>query len=154
VPPGTQPIDATGQFLILGLWDLHVHTRSEGIDHLRLVLINGVTTARDMVAPWHHLAQITLWQNEIASGERVGPTLLTAGRLLDGPGSPWSHAATVADPAGDRIIVCGYPGLDPGVYRLHMLTLKPLTMEGQTLSSDPVAARTFFDTISPAFGAA
>ena len=97
VPTGTQSIDATGRFMIPGLWDLHVHTRYEGIDHLRLLLVNGVTTARDMAGPWHHLTQIKLWRDEIASGERLGPRLLTAGPLLDGPGSPWSHSAIVAD---------------------------------------------------------
>ena len=97
VPAGAQSIDATGQFMIPGLWDLHVHTRYEGIDHLRLLLVNGVTTARDMAGPWNHLTQIKLWRNEIASGERLGPRVLAAGPLLDGPGSPWSHSAIVED---------------------------------------------------------
>ena len=88
--------------MIPGLWDLHVHTRYEGIDHLRLLLVNGVTTARDMAGPWNHLTQIKLWRNEIASGERLGPRVLAAGPLLDGPGSPWSHSAIVEDPEVGR----------------------------------------------------
>ena len=105
IPPGARSIDATGQFLIPGLWDLHVHTRSEGIDHLRLLLVNGITTARDMAGPWSHLPVVKKWQDEIARGERIGPRLLTAGPLLDGPGSPWSHAAIVANPEEGRSAV-------------------------------------------------
>ena len=32
IPPGARSIDATGQFLIPGLWDLHVHTRPEALN--------------------------------------------------------------------------------------------------------------------------
>lgn len=105
IPSGARSIDATGQFLIPGLWDLHVHTRYEGIDHLRLLLVNGITTARDMAGPWSHLAKMKRWQDEIARGERIGPRLLIAGPLLDGPGSPWSHAAVVANPVEGRSAV-------------------------------------------------
>jgi predicted amidohydrolase YtcJ len=48
VPAGTREVDATGRFIIPGLWDAHVHTRYQGIDHLRLLLANGITSARDM----------------------------------------------------------------------------------------------------------
>lgn len=47
-PPGIRIVDGTGQFLIPGLWDAHVHTRYEGIDHLRLLVTNGITGIRDM----------------------------------------------------------------------------------------------------------
>ena len=51
VPPNTRTIDATGKYLIPGLWDLHVHTRYDRIDHLRLFIANGVTVVRDMGGP-------------------------------------------------------------------------------------------------------
>lgn len=35
VPSGSRVVDATGRFLIPGLWDAHVHTRYDGVDHLR-----------------------------------------------------------------------------------------------------------------------
>jgi len=53
IAPGIRVIDATGQFLIPGLWDAHVHTRYKGIDHLRLLIASGITSARDMGGPWH-----------------------------------------------------------------------------------------------------
>jgi hypothetical protein len=84
IPNGTRTIDATGKFLIPGLWDAHVHTRYEGIDHLRLLVVNGITSTRNMSAPWEHLSEIHKWQQQIANGERVGPHILTAGPVLDG----------------------------------------------------------------------
>ena len=87
IPRGARTIDATGRFLIPGLWDAHIHTRYEGIDHLRLLISNGITSARNMSGPWEHLSQIHSWRKQIQKGERVGPRLLTAGPLLDGPGT-------------------------------------------------------------------
>ncbi len=91
--------------MIPGLWDTHVHTRYEGIDHLRLFLANGVTTVRDMASPWEHFERIKLWRLEIEAGRRVGPKILASGPLLDGPGSFWSHAAIVEDPESGRALV-------------------------------------------------
>jgi len=105
VPAGTREVDATGRFIIPGLWDAHVHTRYEGIDHLRLLLANGITSARDMGAPWQQLAEIKNWREQINKGQRVGPRLWAAGPLLDGPGSTWSHAAIINDPEEGRQIV-------------------------------------------------
>src|SRR5262249_46622676 len=74
----------------------------EGIDHLRLLLANGITGARDMAGPWEHLEQIHEWQKQIERGERLGPRVVAAGPLLDGPGAPWSHAAIVSGPDEGR----------------------------------------------------
>jgi hypothetical protein len=87
MPRGTRTIDSNGRFMIPGLWDTHVHTRYEGIDHLRLLIANGITSARNMSGPWPHLSEIQQWSKQIDVGERVGPQLLTAGPLLDGPGT-------------------------------------------------------------------
>src|SRR5262249_52944744 len=87
IPARAQIIEATGRFLIPGLWDSHVHTRYQGIDHLRLLIANGITSARNMSGPWEHLLEIHNWQEQVAKGNRVGPRLLTAGPILDGPGS-------------------------------------------------------------------
>src|SRR6516164_1484378 len=87
IPRGTHIIDATGLFLMPGLWDAHIHTRYEGIDHLRLLIANGITSARNMSGPPEHLRELLAWREQIKKGERVGPCLLTAGPILDGPGS-------------------------------------------------------------------
>jgi len=41
VPAGAQVVDATGKFLIPGLWDMHVHWYAR--DTFTLFLANGVT---------------------------------------------------------------------------------------------------------------
>jgi imidazolonepropionase-like amidohydrolase len=99
IPRGARTIDATGQFLIPGLWDAHIHTRYEGIDHLRLLIANGITSARNMSGPWEHLRQLLAWREQIKKGERIGPRLLTAGPILDGPPSirPTNLVVTNAD---------------------------------------------------------
>jgi imidazolonepropionase-like amidohydrolase len=43
----SQVVDGRGQYLIPGLWDMHIHVGSD--DHaLRLLLAAGITGARDM----------------------------------------------------------------------------------------------------------
>src|SRR5215472_4131162 len=95
IPRGARTIDATGRFLIPGLWDAHVHTRYEGVDHFRLLIANGITSARNMSAPWEYLPEILRLREQIAKGDRIGPRLLTAGPLLDGPGPRRSTYAVV-----------------------------------------------------------
>jgi predicted amidohydrolase YtcJ len=73
VPSGSRVVDASGKYLIPGLWDAHVHSRFEGVDHLRLFIVNGVTGFRDMGSPWEHFEVIKQWRREIAAGERIGP---------------------------------------------------------------------------------
>ena len=46
-PAGAQVIDATGKFLIPGLWDMHVHLDPEG-KALPVLLANGITGIREM----------------------------------------------------------------------------------------------------------
>ena len=49
LPSGTRVIDCRGDYLIPGLWDMHVH--SEGDPQvLGLLLAAGITGARDIVS--------------------------------------------------------------------------------------------------------
>jgi imidazolonepropionase-like amidohydrolase len=50
IPPGARRIDAAGQFLIPGLWDMHVHAGEIEPDWFPLYLANGVTGLREMAA--------------------------------------------------------------------------------------------------------
>ena len=101
-PAGASVVDATGKFMIPGLWDAHVHTRYEGIPFLNLFILNGITSVRDTAGPWSHLAKINQWKQEIASGELLGPRIYAAGPLLDGPKSRWSHGVIVNSPEEGR----------------------------------------------------
>jgi len=46
VPANAQIVDASGKFLIPGLWDMHVHLWSK--DYFKLFLANGITGVRIM----------------------------------------------------------------------------------------------------------
>lgn len=84
-PPGARVIDATGKFLIPGLWDMHVHLDASG-SALPQLVANGITGIREMysgipiatLASWRARADVP----RIAiSGLLDGPLLLTGGPL-------------------------------------------------------------------------
>lgn len=91
-PDGDMPstvIDADGQFLIPGLVEMHAHVppssdRAAVDDVLALFLAHGVTTIRGMLGEPGHLAL----RSALASGERVGPRLITSGPSLNGNSVP------------------------------------------------------------------
>jgi len=81
VPSGAkvQLVDATGKFLLPGLWDMHVH-QSEGNGLLQLAC--GITTVRDL---GNDIDAATKMRADYASGAAIGPRLILAG-IIDGPG--------------------------------------------------------------------
>ena len=99
VPVEARIIDATGKFMIPGLWDMHVHTHYQGIDHLRLFIAHGITSVRDMGGGSEHLGRINEWTRQIERGTITGPRIIPGGVLLDGPTSRWFHAHRISGPA-------------------------------------------------------
>jgi imidazolonepropionase-like amidohydrolase len=100
-----QQIDATGKFLIPGLWDMHVHLAfgdwfpgARDIT-LPLFIANGVTGVRDMGSD---LAPVLAWRKEIDAVALVGPRILTSGPMLDGPKPRFPSSLAVATPADGR----------------------------------------------------
>ncbi|HSS20402.1 MAG TPA: amidohydrolase family protein [Pyrinomonadaceae bacterium] len=89
-------VDATGMFLIPGLWDMHVHIGDNNFDrdaYLSLFVANGVTGIRIMDGlPEHHL-----WRREIEEGTLLGPRMVIASRIIDGPTSYLSGVVIVSD---------------------------------------------------------
>jgi imidazolonepropionase-like amidohydrolase len=87
LPKNARVIDATGQYLIPGLWDMHVHSAfgdwfPGGRDIiLPLFIANGVTGVRDMGGDVPVLLE---WRKEIASGRNIGPRMVISGPMLDG----------------------------------------------------------------------
>src|SRR6266567_7412806 len=86
-PKNARVIDATGQYLIPGLWDMHVHSAfgdwfPGGRDIiLPLFIANGVTGVRDMGGDAPVLFE---WRKEITDGKIVGPRTVISGPMLDG----------------------------------------------------------------------
>jgi imidazolonepropionase-like amidohydrolase len=81
-PKNARVIDATGQYLIPGLWDMHVHSAfgdwfPGGRDIiLPLFIANGVTGVRDMGGDVPVLLE---WRKEMI----VGPRMVISGPMLD-----------------------------------------------------------------------
>lgn len=81
VPNDAVRIDGRGRFVLPGLVDAHIHLLGrESSADLLLYLINGVTTVRNMYGEAYHLR----WRQEIATGSRLGPTILTTSAFADG----------------------------------------------------------------------
>jgi imidazolonepropionase-like amidohydrolase len=86
IPRGAQVIKGKGQYLIPGLWDMHVHSAfgdwfPGGRDIiLPLFVANGVTGVRDMGGD---LPVLMEWRKQIASSEIIGPRMVVSGPMLD-----------------------------------------------------------------------
>lgn len=78
IPKTAQVIDATGKFLIPGLWDMHVHLSKAGENTFPLFIANGITSVRDMGGDY---LQLLKWRKESADGTRLAPRIKTAGAL-------------------------------------------------------------------------
>ncbi|HEX3718903.1 MAG TPA: amidohydrolase family protein [Verrucomicrobiae bacterium] len=95
-PENAQIVDATGKFLIPGLWDMHVHWEDK--DYLPLFIANGVTGIRIIWGmPVHHE-----WRKEIEQGSLVGPRMLIASAIVDGPNPVWPDSDKAANAAEGR----------------------------------------------------
>ena len=98
VPAGAEVVEANGQYLIPGLWDMHVHSVRQPAGawesgalanadwHFPLFLAHGVTGVRNMN---DSTADVTLEltrsvRRRLAAGELEGPRLLSCGPCLDG----------------------------------------------------------------------
>jgi imidazolonepropionase-like amidohydrolase len=100
-----QVIDAHGQYLIPGLWDMHTHvyfdsTAAEGTDLvIPLFLANGITGIRDMGSA---LDPILHARDEIAAHRLLGPRMIVSGPMLDGPKSQYKAAIAITTPEDGR----------------------------------------------------
>ena len=104
-PKVEQSVDAEGQYLIPGLWDMHTHvyfdrTAADGTDLvLPLFLANGITGVRDMGSALDSVLQA---RGEIANHEMFGPRMVVSGPMLDGPKSQYKAAIAITTPADGR----------------------------------------------------
>lgn len=106
IPKGASRVDASGKFLIPGLWDMHVHLffgerYPGGVEvMLPLFIANGITGVRDMGSD---LAPILAARRDTNDGSVLGPRMVIAGPMLDGPTTRYTGAVfAVASPAGAR----------------------------------------------------
>lgn len=90
-PPDATVLDASGKFLIPGLWDMHVHWYNR--DSVTLFTANGVTGIREMFGN----SGLLRWRNEIAQGSLTGPRMIVASPIIDGPQPVWPNSIAVGN---------------------------------------------------------
>lgn len=99
-PAGARVINASGKFLIPGLWDMHFHWYDER--YLPLTIANGVVGVRVMLGYAEHYQ----WRKQIEAGQLLGPRMVITSRALDGPVKsgifPGPSSTVVRTPAEGR----------------------------------------------------
>ena len=105
IPKGAQVVDGAGKFLIPGLWDMHVHTffgeqapAGRNIT-LPLFVANGITGVRDMGS---NLDEVLQARADIAAGKLLGPRMIVAGPMLDGPKTQFPASIAITTPEDGR----------------------------------------------------
>ncbi len=97
IPKSAEIVQGNGKaFLMPGLADMHVHIL-DGND-LRLLIVNGVTTVRNMAGVDRHL----LFREDVNEGIRIGPTIYSAGPILDGNPPVWPFNRVIETPQEAR----------------------------------------------------
>lgn len=103
-----QVVNATGQYLVPGFWDMHVHLtlrpepRLASETLLPLLVAHGVVGVRDMGSDWEQIQQL---RKEIAGGKLAGFTLLSPGPFVDGPQPASASLVPVSNAAEARAAV-------------------------------------------------
>jgi len=102
---GGQVVDATGVYVIPGLWDMHTHaffgdSSPDGRDLiLPLFIANGVTSIRDMGSS---LDEILRARADVAAHTLLGPRMIVSGPMLDGPKVSFPASIAITTPAVGR----------------------------------------------------
>jgi imidazolonepropionase-like amidohydrolase len=116
IPGGVRILDGQGDFLIPGLWDMHVHTDGDR-RALQMMLAAGITGIRDMGGDVHKLINA---RHNIEAGDWDGPRVIFAGPLLDGPpGDSDSESWVVRTPEEARRVVVSLAVLHVNFIKVH-----------------------------------
>ncbi|MBA3692026.1 MAG: amidohydrolase family protein [Acidobacteria bacterium] len=109
VPKNVQTIDATGKFLIPGLWDMHVHL-SETKTPFPLFIANGVLGVRHMGG---NLKQVFQWREDVRLGKLLAPRIVTSGTVADGADEgDWSVETLTAEQGRKAVSINKNQGAD------------------------------------------
>lgn len=111
VPAGAERIDGRNHYLMPGLADMHVHLEYfETPAILQLFTASGVTFVRNMDGR----PKILEWREAIKRGELDGPSIYTAGPILDGapPALPDNMIVRTADDARAAVAAQQEAGYD------------------------------------------
>jgi len=128
-PDGAVIVDATGWWILPGLWDMHAHPDDPEMWHLefepedRDLLIPqfplwGVTGIRDMGGAWETIED---WRRRIADGSLLGPRIVAAGPLVDGPRPMWPGSIAAGTTGEGRAAVDSVVALGADFVKVYQL---------------------------------
>jgi imidazolonepropionase-like amidohydrolase len=117
LPRGIRTLDATGKFILPGLWDTHAHF--EQWEWGPAYLACGITSVRDVGNEIEFLVPV---RNSLNAGRGLGPRMYAAGLIDSDPGSLTSEHAE--DPDRARAIVRRYHELAYQEIKIYQ-SLKP-----------------------------
>jgi imidazolonepropionase-like amidohydrolase len=106
--PQGQVVDAKGMYVIPGLWDMHTHayfgwSADFGDSYvLPMFIANGITGIRDMGSD---LDAVLRARSEVAAHKLIGPRMVVAGPMLDGPHATFKASIAIKTPDDGRIAV-------------------------------------------------
>ncbi|WP_394830746.1 amidohydrolase family protein [Pendulispora rubella] len=106
-PAGVRTVEARGKFVIPGLWDMHVHMNDPVAP--RLFVANGVTAVRVMWGNPDFGGQKNRRHFDMRDAfdkkESLGPRMVVASQILDGPKPFWPGSTAVSTPEQGRRVV-------------------------------------------------
>jgi imidazolonepropionase-like amidohydrolase len=118
IPADAKVLDATGKFLIPGLWDMHAHY--EQVEWGPIYLAAGVTSVRDV---GNEFAFITTVRDVVNSGHGIGPEIFFAG-IIDGEGPHALGAVNATTPEQARVLVDKYHDVGASQIKIYS-SVKP-----------------------------
>jgi imidazolonepropionase-like amidohydrolase len=83
IPKAAEVIDASGKFLMPGLWDMHVHLQAT--TPFPLFIANGVLGVRHMGGK---LKQVYQWREQVRQGKLLAPHIVSCGSVVDDKDEP------------------------------------------------------------------
>jgi imidazolonepropionase-like amidohydrolase len=107
IPPTAHVIDGTGQYVIPGLWDMHVHVfdyRSNPSGQppreyqFPLLIANGITSMRLMWVRVGEVSQVERWRKQAIERPGSVPRIPAIGMIVDGPPPPSGAGAVAGTP--------------------------------------------------------
>jgi imidazolonepropionase-like amidohydrolase len=131
IPAKALVIDGSGDYLVPGLADMHVHTDPGDFP---LFLANGITTIREMNGSGDHLK----WRARLASGELLGPRLFVASTMIAGEKQRYRHVLVTSPDQAAKVVkeftdagydfIKVYDGLSREVYDQIIQTANQMKM--------------------------
>lgn len=118
IPPDATRVEATGKFLLPGLWDLHTHLALLDEHAPPLLVTQGVLGVRDLGGEQGSIERL---RARIEAGALLGPRIVRAGPTLNGaPNAP--HHRVIANPDEARAAVAELAAAGFDLVKTHNAT--------------------------------